>query len=94
MVAAFLEVHHDVEQRNGLGASLVQFVKVTSQNPSIVFPGRVCVCVLDCMVYCMVQCTCTCIFAHVLMGYQSRDTHFCIGLSSTRTISSLFGGMS
>ena len=39
MVAALLEVHHDVEQRDRLSTTSVQLLKVTSQNPSIVLSG-------------------------------------------------------
>lgn len=38
MVAAFLQVHHDVEEGDRLGTASVQLLKVTSQNPSIVLP--------------------------------------------------------
>ena len=48
MVAAFLEVHHDVEQRDGLCSSRVQLLEVSGQDPAIVLPGKeeggVCVC--------------------------------------------------
>ena len=40
MVAALLEVHHDVEEGDRLRASLVQLVKVLGQNPAVVFPAR------------------------------------------------------
>ena len=40
MVAALLEVHHDVEQRDWLSTTSVQLLKVTSQDPSIVLPGK------------------------------------------------------
>ena len=40
MVTAFLEVHHDVEQRDRLSTASVQLLKVTSQDPSIVLPGK------------------------------------------------------
>ena len=38
MVAALLEVHHDIEKGDWLGASLVQLLKVSGQNPAIEFP--------------------------------------------------------
>ena len=38
MVAALLEVHHDVEEGDGLGAALVQLVKVLGQDPAVVLP--------------------------------------------------------
>ena len=40
MVATLLEVHHDIEQGDGLGTSLVQLLKVPGQNPAIEFPDR------------------------------------------------------
>ena len=40
MVAAFFQVHHDVEQRNLVAAALtVQHVEVTRQNVLVIFPG-------------------------------------------------------
>ena len=36
MIAAFLEIHHDIEQGDGLGTSLIQLLKVPGQNPTIV----------------------------------------------------------
>ena len=39
MVAALLEVHHDIEKGDRLGASLVQLLKVTGQNPAVELPG-------------------------------------------------------
>ena len=38
MVAAFLEVHHNVEEGDRLCTTSVQLLKVTRQNPSIVLP--------------------------------------------------------
>ena len=38
MVAALLEVHHDIEKGDWLGASLVKLFKVSGQNPAIEFP--------------------------------------------------------
>ena len=34
MIAAFLEIHHDIEQGDGLGTSLIQLLKVPGQNPT------------------------------------------------------------
>ena len=41
MVATFLQVHHDVEEGDGLGTTSVQLLKITSQNPSIVLPEKI-----------------------------------------------------
>ncbi len=38
MVAALLEVHHDIEEGDGLGASHVQLLEVPGQNPPIELP--------------------------------------------------------
>lgn len=39
MVAALLEVHHDVEEGDGLGTPHVQLLEIPCQDPSIVLPG-------------------------------------------------------
>ena len=39
MVAALLEVHHDIEEGDGLTASCVQLLKVPGQNPLVDFPA-------------------------------------------------------
>ena len=39
MVAALLEIHHDVEEGDRLGASRVQLLKISGQDPAIVLPG-------------------------------------------------------
>ncbi len=36
MVAALLEVHHDVEERDRLGATHVELIKVPGQNPAVI----------------------------------------------------------
>lgn len=36
MVTALLEVHHDVEERDRLGASCVQLLKVLGEDPAVV----------------------------------------------------------
>ena len=38
MVAALLEVHHHIEQRDSLCSPRVKFLKVLGQHPAIIFP--------------------------------------------------------
>lgn len=38
MVAALLQVHHDIEEGDRLCATSVQLLKVAGQNPTIVLP--------------------------------------------------------